>query len=106
LAFQGAYEGKYLRRVPSDGGIEEELLDIRVNFQRSGEQVTGRFNFGLGEGLVHGLVRGDRLFFDWEWSEAFGRGTLEAREAGAAFAGAWGYDEAREGGGTWDGRRP
>ncbi len=100
-AFQGTYVGKYIRYVGSD----QEDLSIRVIFQRSGERVTGQYNFGLGVGTIRGTIRNNTLYFEWQWGGTYGRGTMQATEQGRAFSGKWGYRESSDNGGEWSGRR-
>ena len=100
-AFQGIYFGEYIRYI----GSEQENLPIRVIFQRNGEQVIGRYNFGLGEGSIRGTIRSNTLYFEWQWGGTNGRGTMQPTAQGQAFSGSWGYSESSDNGGKWSGRR-
>lgn len=101
VPFNGEYAGQYTRIVKGS----EESLAITSVFKRSGDRVNGRYNFGLGDGTVDGVVmEGGKLYFNWSWGGTAGRGVLEAI-AGGGFSGTWGYRDARSGGGTWIARR-
>lgn len=99
LAFHGTYEGEF------SSGSARERLRIRMVFHRSREQVTGRYSYGLGEGTISGVVKGDTLDFQWREGGSDGRGILRATEQGAAFSGTWGTGDSRNNGGGWYGRR-
>jgi hypothetical protein len=73
--------------------------------QRNGNDVTGQYSFGLGNGRIRGSVSGETLKLTWEWDGRFGYGVLRATADGNSFSGTWGYGEATAGAGTWSGRR-
>jgi hypothetical protein len=72
-AFDGEYHGVFARAL-SNGQKEYLLLDLSLN--RNGSQVSGRFNFGLGSGDLSGIIQGNRLTFNWNWSDSHGTGLL------------------------------
>ena len=100
--FDGGYTATY-GHVLKDGRKEE--LSAQVTLTRTENMVYGRYYFGIGEGTMEGAVQNEKLYFDWQWGDARGKGILEMRENGAAFVGTWGYGNSRTGGGTWSGRR-
>jgi hypothetical protein len=99
--WQGVYAGAHARRLAAGG--EESLACVTV-LTREGRKVTGRFGFGLGEGVLSGDADDDSLRFVWELGEAKGSGRLE-REPETGFVGTWGYGDSRDNGGTWTGMR-
>jgi hypothetical protein len=98
-AFDGSYAGSYRHHI---GGGETESLDAIMELQRQGNTVVGRFWFGLGEGTINGVVREDRMTYEWVWGNAFGRGVLEHDPDSGRVTGAWGYDQSLDNGGFWD----
>ncbi len=98
-AFHGRYHGTYVHNVV---GGESERLNAEMELRRQGNQVSGRFWFGLGEGLINGIVQGDRLIYEWAWGNAYGRGQLAAEPATGRLSGAWGYEDSADNGGAWD----
>lgn len=102
ISFDGTYKATYVHNL-KDGRKEE--LPARVTLKRKANMVYGRYYFGMGEGTIEGVVEKEKLYFDWQWADASGRGVLETRENGAAFSGKWGYDQSRDNGGAWYGRR-
>ncbi len=99
--FEGVYGGPHTRNLAAGG---TETLDSVLVLERGGDNVSGRFGFGVGEGALHGQVIDGVLYFDWEWGDSHGKGRFEATTA-AAFDGEWGYDDERDGGGVWSGLR-
>ena len=98
--FAGTYDGKFTRLIEG----ETESFKIVVALQRNGERIHGRYNFGLGDGTIDGILIGSDLQLDWAWGGAVGKGVLSASSDGRGFSGTWGYAQARTGGGSWDGR--
>ncbi len=96
--FEGQYSGSYVRLLP-DGS--HETLQAKMQLKRSGNRVTGRFWFGLGEGTIEGIVRNGHLVYAWNWGTAFGRGRLAPTASTGELQGDWGYQEAMTGGGSW-----
>lgn len=101
LAFDGIYAGDYIRQV----GNETETLPIRIMMRRNQNVVLGYFNFGLGNGFLVGDVRGNNLYFRWQWATASGNGNFYASEDGNSFEGEWGYRQSSSNGGQWTGRK-
>ena len=96
VPFNGEYSCQYTQIVKGS----EESLAITSVFKRSGDRVSGRYNFGLGDGTVDGVVmEGGKLCFNWSWGGTAGRGARGER--GRRIFGTWGYRDARSGGGTW-----
>ncbi len=100
--FDGTYRATYVHNLKD--GRKEELL-ARVTLKRKDNMVYGRYYFGMGEGTIEGAVQKEKLYFDWQWADASGKGVLETQENGVAFSGKWGYGQSRDNGGTWSGRR-
>ena len=96
--FAGSYRG-YFTQAPDQAEMPIELV-----LERSGERVDGWYAFGLGVGVIEGTVVGNRLYFEWEWADSYGKGVLYADGANS-FSGTWGYREASDGAGTWVGSR-
>lgn len=93
-----AFDGRYAGDIVDTAGV---ALPATMTLTRSGDVVTGRYHFGMGDGVLSdAAVRDGALYFDWRWGEAFGRGVLRTDAAGA-LNGTWGYNADREGGGTW-----
>jgi Peptidase U49 len=96
--FSGVYRGEFVQF-----GEAPDPMAIELILERRGDQITGRYSFGLGLGAIReGRVVENRLYFDWEWAGNYGQGVLEERDDGS-FTGTWGYREARSGAGTWTG---
>jgi hypothetical protein len=96
--FDGSYQGEFVQF------LDPRSIAVELTLERQGDQVQGRYTFGLGVGTIkYGKVEGNRLYFEWEWAGNYGRGILEGHDDGS-FAGTWGYREARSGAGTWSGR--
>ena len=96
--FDGVYRGQFVQS--SDPGP----MEIELSLHRDHDNVTGRYTFGLGVGTISGAVVGNRLYFDWQWANNFGKGIFEAGNDGN-FTGTWGYRVSRSGAGTWTGKR-
>ncbi|MCW8883714.1 MAG: phage exclusion protein Lit family protein [Motiliproteus sp.] len=86
-AFQGNYRGSFIHFV----GNEQETLSLELQLKRRNQQVSGSFNFGLGQGSLDGVVVGKQLRFQWVWGDAFGRGLLDSEPQG--LKGTIGYDQ-------------
>jgi hypothetical protein len=99
--FAGVYEGDYLRHTAQGS----EALPARWEFERKGNRVTGRFDFGLGPGTFEGEVEENRLYFSWAWAWTDGKGVLEASKDGSQFSGTWGYWSSNRNGGAWNAKR-
>lgn len=77
-----------------------------------GETVKGTFSYRTG-GTFEGKLDGNVLYFEWVQPGDFekarreirGSGYLRIADDGRTFAGRWGYDEDRLGGGTWTGEK-
>lgn len=68
--FDGSYQGKWVNQKGTD-------FDVRMDLQRNGETVVGRWTFGPNRVTVEGIVSDGRLYFDWKWGEDyFGEGEL------------------------------
>ncbi len=95
--FDGVYQGdlvQYLAPRP---------MAVELVLERHGDDVTGRYSFGLGFGRIEGRARGKVLHYDWRWSGNFGRGVLEDQDG--RITGTWGYQGNESGAGTWRGQR-
>lgn len=76
-------------------------LPVMLTLEREGARVRGRYDFGMGDIEVDGLVDSARLHYKWSWGpDHFGRGVLEL-QADGGLRGTWGYTEKSEGGGRW-----
>jgi hypothetical protein len=95
--FDGVYRGEFVQ------SLDPTPFPVEVVLERRGDQVRGRYTFGLGFGTLTGKVVGQQLHYDWEWAGNYGRGILTGRDDGT-FAGTWGYREASSGAGSWSGR--
>jgi len=102
VAFNGMYQGLHTRKL-AEG--KTESLNCCLMLERSGNDVVGRFNFGVGEGTLEGQVVENELHFDWKWGDTFGRGVLQQEEAMEEFSGNWGYEDSKDNGGSWSGKR-
>jgi hypothetical protein len=96
---------------PFDGVYDGEVSDasgsaaIRTLLHRQGDQVSGQYSYGGGQGQLRGVVDGDVLLFGWQEGSATGRGRLVSAPDGTSFSGSWGYGEDEAGGGQWGGTR-
>jgi hypothetical protein len=97
MPFQGVFRGQLVQF--SD---PTEAMQIELSLRRDHDNVTGRYTFGLGVGTICCTTNGDRLYFDWQWGNNFGKGVLEVQRD-RSFAGTWGYRESRTNAGTWNG---
>ncbi|MGC9353506.1 MAG: phage exclusion protein Lit family protein [Mariniphaga sp.] len=97
--FSGIYKGERTRQF---GQGKEEIFETSVIFYRNGNKVTGRFGFGLGTGTLNGLVKDNKLVFNWKWANEEGFGEMVASDRNN-FSGKWQYDEGVTGGGSWKG---
>lgn len=93
-----AFHGRYAGDIVDTAGV---ALPATMTLTRDGSGVTGRYHFGMGDGVIsEGAVLEKTLHFDWRWGESFGRGVLRADDTGA-LTGTWGYNADRKGGGIW-----
>jgi hypothetical protein len=96
---------------PFDGVYDGEVSDasgaaaIRTLLHRQGDQVSGQYSYGGGQGQLHGVIDGDVLLFSWQEGSAMGRGRLVSAPDGTSFSGSWGYGDDEAGGGQWGGTR-
>ncbi len=97
--FSGIYKGERTRQF---GQGKEETFNTTVIFYRNGNKVTGRFGFGLGTGILNGLVKENKLVFNWKWANEEGVGEMVAADRNS-FSGKWQYNEGVAGGGSWKG---
>lgn len=96
-AYRGRYHGLFNRNLPSG---EKEWLTAWAEFRRSQNRVRGRFSFGAGEGILDGtVVQENRLFYDWRWGAAAGRGVLAPSDSGG-LEGDWQHGNGAVGG-SW-----
>lgn len=95
------FSGRYSGQILDAQGV---ALPVDVVLDRQGEQVSGRYHFGMGDGVISdGVIRSGALYYNWRWGNANGKGVL--REGPAGLDGTWGYDSARDGAGTWQLKR-
>lgn len=97
-AFSGLYEGAF-----SSGGSAG--VKITVRFERNNQSVFGEYTYGLGAGKINGIVEGNRLYFQWREGSSYGQGLFNASQDGNQFEGTWGYEQSRDNGGRWTGKR-
>jgi hypothetical protein len=98
--FQGRYVGQFVQN------IEPKPLAMEMILVRQGNNVTGQFSFGLGNGIItNGTVTGSELRVSWQWAGRTGLGILRATPNGAGFSGTWGFGTSSAGAGTWAGTR-
>lgn len=100
--FDGAFTGEFTHFTAE--GVES--FPVTTELRRSGDNVAGTFDFGLGVGRITGLVKKNTLYFSWRWSSAHGLGMFDMGQDGSAFSGVWGYRDSSSNGGTWTGRAP
>jgi hypothetical protein len=97
VLFDGVYRGEFVQL------LDPAPIAVEVALERQGDQVRGRYSFGLGLGTLSGRVVGEQLHFDWNWAGNYGRGVLTGHADGS-FVGTWGYRETASGAGRWTGR--
>lgn len=102
VAFDGSYAATY-GHILKDGRKED--LAARVTLTRRNNTVYGTYSFGMGGGTIEGAVQNEKLYFEWGWGDARGKGVLTPSGDATAFHGTWGYGMSRDGGGTWSGRK-
>lgn len=96
--FTGLYEGAF----SSGGGAG---VKITVRFERNNQKVYGEYTYGLGAGKINGILENNRLYFQWREGASFGHGLFQASQDGNQFEGTWGYEQSRDNGGRWTGKR-
>jgi hypothetical protein len=96
-AFDGVYDGEITAGAST--------IAIRTLLHRNGDQVTGQYDYGGGQGQLRGVVDGDALLFSWQEGGETGRGRIVTAPAGTGFSGTWGYGADEAGGGQWGGTR-
>jgi hypothetical protein len=90
LDFSGVFTG-----VVAGG---QSGADVQLKLVREQNSVRGSyFRAGIC-GTVSGNVTGNRMVFDWNWKDGFGRGI--ATQAGDSLSGTFGFRDATEGAGT------
>lgn len=99
--FSGIYKGERTRQF---GQGNEEKFDTTVIFYRNGNKVTGRFGFGLGTGTLNGLIKENKLVFNWNWANEEGTGEMITTGQNS-FSGKWQYNDGDSGGGSWEGKK-
>jgi hypothetical protein len=97
--FNGVYRGTF-----TTGQSPEGIL-IAVKFTRKGQRVIGEYAYGAGNGELSGEVKGNALYFHWKEGPSFGRGVFKSVDEGARFHGTWGFDQSRDNGGYWEGKK-
>lgn len=97
LTFQGLYKGFQTRNLLNG---KQETLRTYMLLNRNGPRVVGRFNFGLGEGRIDGVVSGKNLILQWNIGDISGKGNIQDTNE-KSLSGEWGYDVSETGGGTW-----
>ena len=73
--FDGVYDGTFTSGT--------QTIGIRLALRRTGERVTGQYDYGAGLGRLDGLVVDGRLVFSWQEGNAKGRGELRPDPGGA-----------------------
>ena len=96
-AFDGVYDGEITAGAST--------VAIRTLLHRNGDQVTGQYSYGGGQGQLSGVVDGDALLFSWQEGLEEGRGRIMTAPDGTGFSGTWGYGADEAGGGEWGGTR-
>ncbi|MGD9010359.1 MAG: M48 family metalloprotease [Desulfobacteraceae bacterium] len=97
-AFSGLYEGAFSSGVSA--GVK-----ITVRFERNNQSVFGEYTYGLGAGKIQGIVENSHLYYQWREGASYGQGLFEASPDGNQFEGTWGYEQSRDNGGRWTGKR-
>ena len=106
----GPKPGPLPAQVDLSGKWESNWGDMVL--RQSGGRVEG--SFAHRNGKLAGDLAGDLLLFDWSQPSnraegvlaATGKGWLRVSQDGQTLEGVWGYQEAREGGGSWRANRP
>jgi hypothetical protein len=104
-AASAAFDGSYSGTVVFLNDRENGPATLQMALTRRADEVSGRYTFGLGDATLQGKVVSGKLYFQWWWGQAWGNGVMQATENGAGFRGTWGYRDASEGAGTFEGRR-
>ena len=88
--FSGTFRGTII--------VNNVEFDIDAEMARSGDQVRGRSNYGLGVSDFEGIVEGDTLHYRWRLGPNWGRGRLTF--ADGAYEGTWGNLDSESNGGA------
>lgn len=100
VLFQGMYIGEITTSKYPQG------IPIRTELEQSNERVTGRYFYGLDEGIISGQVKKEILYFEWKENNGLkGYGRFYIRDGGKMFSGAWGFENLQYKGGIWTGHR-
>jgi hypothetical protein len=76
----------------------QSRADVQLKLVRDQNSARGSyFRAGIC-GTISGNVTGNRMVFNWNWKDGFGRGI--ATQAGDSLSGTFGFRDATEGGGT------
>ena len=99
----GPYNGVYSGTFTT--GQSPEGISIAVKFTRKGKRVIGKYAYGAGNGELTGEIRGNALYFQWKEGPSYGNGLFKAIGKGESFQGTWGFEQSRDNGGYWDGKK-
>jgi hypothetical protein len=91
LDFSGVFAGGVV-----DAG--QSGADVQLKLVRDQNSVRGSYFRAATCGTISGNVTGNRMVFNWNWKDSFGRGI--ATQAGDILSGTFGFRDATEGGGT------
>jgi hypothetical protein len=80
-------------------------VKITVRFERNNQKVSGEYAYGLGAGKIQGIVENNHLYYQWREGTSYGQGLFKASPDGNQFEGTWGYEQSRDNGGRWMGKR-
>ena len=99
VLFSGEYEGDWIDAK----GIS---LPGDLTLKRHGNDVTGKFTFGVGTLTLTGIVQEKALTYNWQWgTDHFGKGIMTVGSNDDELTGTWGYTKATQSGGSWKLRR-
>ncbi|MCP4318033.1 MAG: M48 family metalloprotease [Hyphomicrobiales bacterium] len=90
VVFSGSFRGIIV--------VNNVEFDLDAEMARSGDNVRGRSNYGLGVSEFEGIVDGDTLHYRWRLGRDAGRGRLIF--ANGAYEGTWGINDSESNGGA------
>ncbi len=76
LAFEGTFSGTMVFLNDREDGPGRLLMSLT----RRGDTVTGRYTLGLGDATLQGKIISGKLYFQWQWGQAYGSGVMQAAE--------------------------
>lgn len=90
-AASAAFDGSYSGTITFSNDRESGPAKLEMALTRHGDEVSGRYTFGLGDATLQGKIKSGKLYFQWWWGQAWGNGVMQATGNGSGFGGTWGF---------------